>query len=91
MDPVTKANRASRILQDEVFAEAVRNTHIRFFERWLTAEMVEEREQVYAERKALDALMVGFREIINEGAVEYHNRGGDVRDEEWSTFPGQDD
>jgi hypothetical protein len=70
MDNGTRAERAKRIQEDQVFQDALEDAAYSIFERWKASDNASEREALWHQYKALDALPEQLRIYVGRGAHE---------------------
>ena len=74
MDPITKGNRARDILESEVFKEAVSNARQTLKDRWTTTTAAAQRESLWHQFQALDAVEHELVLLRDRGTFERHQQ-----------------
>lgn len=71
-EAIRRGERASALMNDPVFREAVDRAAERFYELWLSSTVPADREAAWAKTHALGAIEDELRAIIADGEVAEH-------------------
>lgn len=74
MTPEAKGRRAQEILDDAVFQEAQERAAVTLTKRWKSAPTSQEREALWHQLQALDAVTASLRAIAGDGDFAAHDR-----------------
>ena len=71
MDPITKANHAKRLLEDELLKEAFAQVEKDIFEEWRMSSLAgySERSDMFHTLKGLERLKARLQAILDDGLV----------------------
>jgi len=70
MDTQVKADRARRILDDEVFQEAIAEVDARIVQEWRVAESIQEQAKLHARQAALQYVLRELRRMVSAGEMD---------------------
>lgn len=73
-DPVRKGKNAERILDDDVFQEAVATLDANIIQEWREALTEDARERAHVKQAVLEQLVGELRSIMNDGVFEEDRR-----------------